>query len=891
MLPARRAHSTVNVRRDEGADSPRRAGRPATAAEDWSQIREVLRAALERDPGQRSAFLVEACGEDAALRQSVDALLAAHEEAGDFLESPNQVDRLAADVLGDEAAPALAAGSRVGRYEILELLDAGGMGEVYRARDTGLGRDVAVKVMRPWMTGDTARLRLFEKEARAAGAISDPNILAVFDVGAANGMPYVVSELLEGETLGARLRRSSLTVRESVEYGIQIAQGLCAAHEKGIVHRDLKPDNVFLTRQGRLKLLDFGLAKLIQDPRDDAAPAALSSSSGSGLMGTPGYIAPERLAGQPTDRRVDIFGLGAILYRMLAGRPAFGAEDTASDLHATQTEEPAPFAVDTGVPARLQRIVWRCLQKRPEDRFQTAPEVRSALQGLAVAAPAGRRRWPLAAVAGLAAVLGATVFFDRARPRDTGPAAHRRIRSLAILPLANASGDPDQQYFADGMTEALVAEMARTEGVRVLSRTSAAALQGAHANRAEIARQLRVDAVVQGSVRRTGSQVRIAVELLRAATNEPVWAGSYDRDVHDVFALHHDVAGAISSEIALAAHPAAEHAVHAETRSVEAYEAYLRGRYYWNLRSGEAAPKALEQFNRALELDPLYAEAYVGLADTYAMLGDMLYLMPHADAFGRAEAAARLALDLDPTRAEAYASVGHLRMHAWRWGEADRLFLRALELDPGYAPALQWRAYNLASMGRTREAVAAIERAQQLDPLSLIINADLAQILYFAGRYEDAVAQCRKTLQMNPAFAEARRVSFLALQRIHRDQEALADLQTYRTLPDGGLGGSVGYGYAALGRRPEAAAVLRELEEQSRHRSVPAYDLAVIHAGLGATDAALLWLDKSLATHDPESMILPIDPRLDALRGDPRFAALVSRMGLPLPEPSRVFGP
>jgi serine/threonine protein kinase len=299
MLPARRAHSTVNVRRDEGAGSPRRAGRPATAAEDWSQIREVLRAALERDPGQRSAFLVEACGEDAALRQSVDALLAAHEEAGDFLESPNQVDRLAADVLGDEAAPALAAGSRVGRYEILELLEAGGMGEVYRARDTGLGRDVAVKVMRPWMTGDTARLRLFEKEARAAGAISDPNILAVFDVGAANGMPYVVSELLEGETLGARLRRSSLTVRESVEYGIQIAQGLCAAHEKGIVHRDLKPDNVFLTRQGRLKLLDFGLAKLIQDPRDDAAPAALSSSSGSGLMGTPGYIAPERLAGQP----------------------------------------------------------------------------------------------------------------------------------------------------------------------------------------------------------------------------------------------------------------------------------------------------------------------------------------------------------------------------------------------------------------------------------------------------------------------------------------------------------------------------------------------------------------------------------------------------------------
>jgi tetratricopeptide (TPR) repeat protein len=269
----------------------------------------------------------------------------------------------------------------------------------------------------------------------------------------------------------------------------------------------------------------------------------------------------------------------------------------------------------------------------------------------------------------------------------------------------------------------------------------------------------------------------------------------------------------------------------------------------------------------------------VGLADTYAMLGDMLYLMPNADAFERAEAATRRALDLDPTRAEAYASLGHLRMHAWRWDEADRLFQRALELDPGYAPALQWQAYNFASLGRTDEAVAAIERAQQLDPLSLIINTDMAQILYFAGRHEEAVAQCQKTLQMNPSFAEARRVSFLALQRLHRDAEALADLETYRHLPDGGLGGSVGYAYAVLGRPREAAAVLRDLAEDVRPRSVPPYDVAVIHAGLGERDQALAGLEKSLAAHDPETMILPADPRLDSLRGDPRFAALLRKMG------------
>jgi tetratricopeptide (TPR) repeat protein len=424
--------------------------------------------------------------------------------------------------------------------------------------------------------------------------------------------------------------------------------------------------------------------------------------------------------------------------------------------------------------------------------------------------------------------------------------------------------------------------MGRTEGLRVIAHASAAALQDAKKERAAVAAQLRVDALVQGSVHRSGAQVRVAVELVRAATDEQLWAGYYDRSVSDVFGLQHDVAGAISGEIALTAHPAREHGIRAEPRSVEAYESYLRGRYYWNLRSAEAAPKAIAQFNRALELDPLYAEAYVGLADTYVMLGDMLYLMPHRDAFTRAEAATRRALDLDPQRAEAYASLGHLRMHEWRWEDAERAFQRALELDPDYASALQWRAYNLVSMGRMADAVASIERAQRLDPLSLIINTDMAQILYFARRHEEAVTQCSKTLQMDPSFAEARRVSFLALQRTGRTEEARADLEAYRRLPDGGAGGSVGYAYAVLGDRAQAEAVLRELEKQPR-RNIPDYDFAVIHAGLGDKDRALARLERSLATRDPESMILPADPRLDSLHGDPRFGLLLRRMGVPTP--------
>jgi eukaryotic-like serine/threonine-protein kinase len=847
------------------------------SSERWERVRQVFDSALERAPAQRDAFLTAACAGDQELRYEVEALLASHQQADGFGDAPAREP-------AEKEKRTLRAGSRLGPYEVVALIGAGGMGEVYRARDLRLQREVALKVLPEHLCENPAMLERFKREATAAAALSHPNIMALYDVGRADGVDYAVAELLEGETLRSRLSRGALQWPKAAEIGVSIAQGLAAAHAKGIIHRDLKPDNVFLTRQGRVKLLDFGLAKLLQEPREDGQEGARRGPRPeSTVMGTPGYIAPERLEGRPADYRADIFALGAILYRMLTGRPAFGAERTVEELRATLTHEPRSFSAHHEVPPALERIVRRCLAKRPDERYRSAREVSQALEALYAAEAGPRWRWALAGVAAVAALLGASIFLDvpRRAGRDRA-AALRPIRSLAVLPLKNVSGDPDQEYLADGMTEALITEMARSDRLRVISRASVMALKETKAGRSDIARQLDVDAVVEGSVQRAGTQMRIAVELIRAATDERVWAGTYERDRRDVFALQHEVAGAISSEIALVANPAGEHPAPREPRSVEAYEAYLRGRYYWNLRSAEVAPKAIDQFNRALGLDPLYAQAYVGLADTYMMLGDMLYLMPHGDAFARAEAAAQRALDLDPSRAEAYASMGHLRMHAWRWAEAERAFQRALELDPDYASALQWRAYNLVSIGRMDEAVAAIERAQQIDPLSLIINADMAHILYFAGRHDQAIAQAAKTLQMNPAFAEARRVSFLALQRAHRAEEALADLESYRRLPDGGIGGSVGYGYAVLGRRAQALAVLHELEEESRRRLVPAYDFAVIHAGLGDAERALSWLDTSLADDDPESTILPVDPRLDSLRGDPRFAALLRRMGLPL---------
>ncbi len=498
----------------------------------------------------------------------------------------------------------------------------------------------------------------------------------------------------------------------------------------------------------------------------------------------------------------------------------------------------------------------------------------------AVSPPGARRtRWQwVAALLALAVAGGALVVRARSLPGESSTGA-ASIRSLAVLPLADAAGAEGEEYLSDGLTEGLIAEMARIPGLRVISRASVVAFRDVRQSRPEIAGRLGVDALVDGSLRRSGAQVQVVLRLLRGSTGETLWTATYDRPLREAAELEHDAAGALATELALAASPRGDRA-RAHPQSVEAYEAYLRGRYYWNLRTTEAAPKAIDQFNQALALDPLYAQAYAGLADTYLMMGDLLYVMSPRDAFARAEAAALRAVDLDPSRAEPYATLGHLRMHAWQWPAAEQAFQRAIALNPGYASAHQWRAYNLASLGRMTEAVEAIERAQQLDPLSLIINADHAQVLYFAGRDAEAVAQCGKTLQMGAYFAEALRVRFLARLREGRREEARADLEAYRRLPDGGPGGSVGYAYAVLGRRKEALAVLDELKKQSP-RVIPAYDFAAVYAGLGEADEAFRWLDKALSNQDPESMILPVDPRLDRLRADPRFRSLLVRMGVP----------
>jgi eukaryotic-like serine/threonine-protein kinase len=568
----------------------------------------------------------------------------------------------------------IAVGTRLGPYEILAPLGAGGMGEVYRARDTRLGREVAVKVLPEALSSDPERLARFEREARAVSSLNHPNVLAIHDVGAHAGVSYVVFELLEGQTLRERLLAERIPVGRAVDYGIQLARGLAAAHDKGIVHRDLKPENVFLTVDGQLKILDFGLARRVAPAADadsTAAPTRTAATEPGVVMGTPGYMSPEQIRGQPADQRSDAFSLGAVLYEMLTGERAFRGASAADTLSAILREHPPPpSSRRPEVTPALDRVVARCLEKNPAERFQSARDLAYALQESAqhstlpsVAARSARVRAPLwASIAAGALVLLAALFATNAgglRDRLLSRGAPLRIQSLAVLPLDNFSHDPEQEYFADGITEELITNLAQIGSVRVASRTSAMRYKGTRKSVPEIGRELGVDGVLEGSVQRAGNRVRISAQLIEAATDRHLWASSYERDLSDVLSLQAEVARAIAGEIGVRLTPQ-ERLRLADRKAVdpEAYDSYLKGRYYLYRKTPADTRRSLDYFERAAAKQPDYALAYGGIAESYGqMAGSADDVLSPREAYPKAKAAAKRALEIDPTLGEAYVSL------------------------------------------------------------------------------------------------------------------------------------------------------------------------------------------------------------------------------------------
>jgi eukaryotic-like serine/threonine-protein kinase len=790
----------------------------------------------------------------------------------------------------------LRAGTSLGPYVVEALIGAGGMGEVYRARDPRLGREVAIKVLSAALDTKAEWRQRFEQEARAAAALNHPNIIAVHDVGSLDGAPYIVSELLVGTSLRERLAAGPLPPALAIEHAKQIGQGLAAAHEKGIVHRDLKPENIFVTADGRVKVLDFGLARLLPpavSSGEQTAEATFASPTRAGtLLGTAGYMAPEQVRGEPADPRADIFALGAVLYEMLAGRRAFAGASAIDSMTAVLRDDPPAFALETGIAPALERVVRRCLEKRPEDRFQSVRDLGFALGESSSAplpaaeparAPIGARRWlwgTLGAAALAGSLLLAIVLMARGE-RTVLPARIAPITSLAVLPLANLSNDPEQDYFADGMTAELIGSLQRMGSVRVISRTSAMTFKSTRKRLPDIARELAVDAIVEAAVSKADNRVRINVTLFDARSESPLWTDSYDRDLRDVLALQADLARAIAREIRATLTPQ-ETTRFASAGPVDpdAHELYLRGRFFLAKATEASIDKAIQLFTQAARRDPSYAAPHAGLADAYTLLRST-YLPPHV-VMPKAKAAAARALELDPALAEAHVSMGGVFMYYdYDWSRAEQELKAAMGLSPNLADAHDAYALYLAAAGRHDEARAESERAQALDPLSLLILDDAGWIRYLGRDYAGGLAALKKAIDMDPGFWPAHRDLGLVYEKLGRHAEAVAELETARKLDrNPSILEMLGAAYVAWGKPAEARKVLDEMTERARSEYVCPYEVATVFASLGDRKQTMQWLERGVAERADCIPWAHSDAKLDSMRDYPGFAELLQRVGL-----------
>jgi len=784
----------------------------------------------------------------------------------------------------------LSPGMRLGPYEIREPIGSGGMGEVYRARDGRLERDVAIKVLPEALARDTAALGRFEREAKSLAALSHPHLLAIFDVGTEGDVAYLVTELLQGQTLRSRMAHPALSWRESVRIATGIADGLAAAHSRGIVHRDLKPENVFLTEDGHVKILDFGIARR-EAPRSagpESTETATALTAPEMVIGTVGYLSPEQISGLPAEARSDLFSLGAVLYEMLSGRRAFAGGSKIETLSAILRDDPGPISdAAHPIPPSLEAVTRRCLEKNPSNRFDSARDLSFALRsvvedptarlaGPAVAkAPTSSSRAPVVAVVLAVAVLSLAVL-GVVRTRGTS----RSFESLAVLPFSNLGSNESTAYLSDGITDSLIDRFSRLPGLRVASTAAVLGYKGKATSAQQAGRELKAEAVLTGSVEERDGQLRVAVELVDARDGRHIWGERYVRKAADAPGLEPEIAREIVDSLKFKISGTdGTRLANQFTQNAEAYQLYLKGRYYWRESDLD---QARDYFEKAIAKDPSYALAYAGLADTYSKLGHDDRVRP-VDAFPRARAAALEALKIDSALVEARVALsGVHQCFDFDQREAERELRQAIALQPDYALAHRRYALLLEEQRRFDEALVEIRRTLELEPYTSMNHDIAAGILLNAGRAAEAAEESRRAAALEPGEAEERSRS--PEQRQERVAQAIAAYEKTGKAdpdapPDPGAWADLGYSYGVGGRRKDAERILRVMDQLSAQRYVPAGLRVVVYAGLGDRDLAFEWVDKGLA--DREALgFLNADPRFESLRADPRFPQVLRRLGL-----------
>jgi serine/threonine protein kinase/tetratricopeptide (TPR) repeat protein len=833
----------------------------------------------------------------------------------------------------------LAPGTKLGRYEVRSKIGEGGMGEVYLADDMRLHRKVALKILPADLASDKDRMRRFEQEAQAAAALNHPNIATIHEIGEHDGTHFIAMELIDGVTLREKIHGEQIELTKLLRYLQHAAEGLAKAHAAGIVHRDLKPDNIMVTSDGHAKILDFGLAKLVEQqqlPQSGSSEVAtavmLQHSTTGAIMGTVGYMSPEQAQGRTKeiDQRSDIFSFGCILFEAATGKKPFQGESVIKSLHMV-VYEPAPPLTELNptAPLELQRIVKRCLAKDADERYQSIKEVAIELKSLrreladnigdttvpptkteatmtasassslggtgsqtgaqssSVSTQASSaeyivtqvRRHKVAAAAVVLILIAGGVglgFFWRARNSEVV------IDSIAVLPFENRSNAADTEYLSDGLTESLIYRLSQLPNLKVSPTSSVMHYKGKGTDLKTVASELGVRAVMTGRVAQRGDNLTISVELVDATNNKSLWGEHYERKMSDLLATQREIAAAITQKLQLKLSGNETGLTKKYTDSNEAYQLYLKGRFYLNKRDETNLRKAIEQFKAAVEKDPNYALAFVGLSDSYGLL-PYYSNVPSNEVLPQAKGFATRALEIDNSLGEAHASLAYVHRLQWNWNDMETELKRAIELNPNYSTAHKYYGNYLAGMGRQDEALVEYKRAQELEPLSLIISANLAEAYLSKGDSRTAIEQCQRAIDLDPNWYYVRMLLAISHLKQGNNSEALAEAEKSVELSrrQSTALGVLGYIYAQTGKRGETSALVEELEKRHAAGQANGYDLARVYVGLGDKDKAFTWLEKDFQSRNVTMPGFLYFPPLDSLRDDPRFKELVRRIGFP----------